>query len=129
MAANAHVLALLFACADGHADQGFDGGVALENGREVCANIFAKVRRIGKGLVKDEADLHRPHIVVSELLREVVRERLFQPLIVEDRRVDETREGGLGGSHANGFFPEIRPHGIAGCKLLGDDRHGPFFHG
>jgi len=105
-------------------DIGIDGRITLEDGREIGPNVVPQHRCVSKCLLENKSDLHWPDVIIPQFLREMIRESLFQPLVVQDSCVHEACERRLGSRQPDSLLPERRPNRVARGKLLsnGGDR-------
>ena len=103
-----------------------EGRVTVPHGLEIGAGTVSDpgvarvdlVEELAQPLVAD----HR----ARELAREDPREGVREPRAVEDRRVEELREGGLALALALRFAPDLLPYGAEPCRGLASGRwHHP----
>jgi hypothetical protein len=103
---------------------GVAGGIALEHRRQVGAHRLAESIIGGDGIVEHFADRQRTQIVAAQLARQMVGQRLLQPVMLQDGGMDETRQGGLAPGHGFGLLTQGGPDGIYGRDFFARAWHG-----
>jgi hypothetical protein len=103
--------------------------IALVHRRQIRTHFIAQRRFVRERLIEHLPDLHRADIVVPEFLCKVISQRFFQPLVVEDRRVNEARERRLSRRRADSLLPQVGPHRVADRELFRNNGHRALVHG
>ena len=100
-------------------DEAEAGGVAVVDGGDVDAHRLADRRVVGKRLGEGAAqDLGADHVVV-EALGDPVDDRVLEPLVIEHRRMDEARHGGLGPDDGFRVALHLEPDRIDAVQRVG----------
>ena len=105
-------------------DIGMAGGIALEHCRQVGAQRFAKGGVGGHGIVEHLADGQRTEILAAQLARQVIGQRLFQPLMLQNGGVDKAGQRRLARAHGFGLLAQGAPDRIDGKDFLARTGHG-----
>jgi hypothetical protein len=95
-------------------DIGVAGGIALEHRRQVGAHRRTQARVSGKGIIEHFADGQRAEIFAAQLAGQMIGQRLFQPLMLQDGGMDKPRQGWLSRAHRFGLLAQAAPDGIDG---------------
>ncbi len=105
---------------------GMAGGIALEHGGKIGADGGANA---GIGIdcfFENFAGEHGAHILPADLLGEVIGERAFQPVVLEDCAVNEAGHRRFTLGDLLGLLAECLPDRIAGGQLFVRDGHRRF---
>ena len=85
------------------------GGITLECGAQVSFRLVDNARIGCIGFVGDLPQAHRPQLLVTELARQLVRQRIAEIVVAQDHRVDDRGETGLDLGDVLGLVPQGRP--------------------
>src|SRR5690606_23797829 len=85
---------------------------------DICAAGFGNLGRGIKRLCHKLPKLHRAHLGMGELLRQMIGERALEIAMIEKRDIEEAGEHGLTGRHLLCFLAKALPYGIADRKRL-----------
>ena len=86
--------------------------VAVVDRGDVAAERLADLRILDERFLEGEADDLGADDTVVEPLGDAVDDRVFQPVVIEDRRVDEARDRRLGGDDRLGLTLDLGPDRI-----------------
>ena len=108
-------------------DKGVAGRIALEHRRKVGANRCADPGVVRQGFFKGLARQQRIKIAAAQLARQMIGERVFQPVMLEDGGVNEAGQSRLFRGHGLGLGAQLRPDRIDALQFFASDRHGSTF--
>ena len=83
----------------------------------------------GHGIVEHLADRQRAEILAAQLARQVIGERLFQPVMLQDGGMDEARQGRLAPGHGFGLLAQGGPDRIDGGDFFARAGHDDVLKG
>ena len=93
------------------------GGIAIVDGRQIRAERAPQLRAVLQHLRERLADQASVHIGMVQALREAVADRVLQPRLAEDGRIDEAAERRLAVGRVLGLTTDLLPDRIDRCDV------------